>query len=72
MVCSSEGAPIAEVISAIDQLAEDAGTGLPAAEMSSRVAALWAMLTALDPELARLRAAYEGPRDGETPASGQP
>ena len=60
-MCSSGDEPIAEVIRAIDQLAEDAGQGLEAAEMSARVAAVWGMLSALDPELARLRAAYEAP-----------
>jgi hypothetical protein len=60
-VCSSEGGTISEVISAIDQLAEDAEAGLATHELSSRVAAIWAMLAALDPEMARLRAAYEHP-----------
>jgi len=60
-VCSSEDGAITEVIRAIDQLAEDAGQGLEAAEMSARVAAVWGMLSALDPELARLRVAYEAP-----------
>ena len=60
-MCSSEDGAIAEVIRAIDQLAEDADQGLEAAEMSARVAAVWGMLSALDPELARLRAAYEAP-----------
>lgn len=60
-MCSSEDGAIAEVIRAIDQLAEDAGQGLEAAEMSARVAAVWGMLSAIDPELARLRAAYEAP-----------
>jgi hypothetical protein len=60
-VCSSEGGTISEVISAIDQLAEDAETGLAAGELSVRVAAIWGMLTDLDPEVARLRAAYEHP-----------
>jgi hypothetical protein len=61
-VCSIEGGAIAEVISAIDQLAEDAATGLAPSELSARVAALWAMLADLDPEVARLQAAYEHPR----------
>jgi hypothetical protein len=60
-VCSSEDGAIAEVIRAIDQLAEDADQGLEAAELSARVAAVWGMLSALDPELARLRAVYEAP-----------
>jgi hypothetical protein len=61
MVCSIEDEAIAEVISAIDQLAADSGAGLTPADMRSRVAGIWAMLAALDPELARLRAAYEQP-----------
>ena len=60
-MCSSEGETISEVISAIDQLAEDAEAGLGPHELSSRVAAIWAMLAALDPEMARLQAAYEHP-----------
>jgi hypothetical protein len=71
-VCSTEDGAIAGVISAIDQLAEDAGRGLSAHEMSSRVADIWGMLSALDPELARLRAAYEAPGDGPSPAADQP
>ena len=63
-MCSIEDGAIAEVIRAIDQLAEDAGQGLEADEMSARVAAVWGMLSALDPELARLRAAYEAPERG--------
>jgi hypothetical protein len=69
-VCSIEDGAIAEVIRAIDQLAEDAGQGLEADEMSARVAAVWGMLSALDPELARLRAAYEAPERGPGRASG--
>jgi hypothetical protein len=61
-VCSIEGGAISEVIRAIDQLAEDAATGLGAHEVSTRVAAIWAMLADLDPEVARLQAAYERPR----------
>ena len=64
MVCSSEDGAIADVISAIDQLAADCGAGLAAADMRSRVAGIWSMLAALDPELARLTAAYERPARG--------
>jgi hypothetical protein len=63
MVCSIEDGAIAEVISAIDQLAADSGAGLTPADMRSRVAGIWAMLAALDPELARLTAAYEQPTE---------
>ena len=59
MVCSIEDGAIAEVISAIDQLAADSGAGLTGADLRSRIAGVWAMLAALDPELARLSAAYE-------------
>jgi hypothetical protein len=69
-VCSSEDGAIAEVIRAIDQLAEDAGRGLAADELSARVAAVWGMLAAVDPELARLRAAYEAPGGGPGRALG--
>ena len=61
-MCSSEGGTISEVIRAIDQLAEDAGTGMGGPELSARVAAIWGMLADLDPEVARLQAAYERPR----------
>jgi hypothetical protein len=61
MVCSNEDEAITKVISAIDQLAADCGAGLAAADMRSRVARIWSMLAALDPELARLTAAYERP-----------
>jgi hypothetical protein len=64
MVCSIEDGAIAEVISAIDQLAADAVAGLVAADMHARVAGIWAMLAAIDPELARLSAAYEQPTEG--------
>ena len=64
MVCSIEDGAIAEVIGAIDELAADAGAGLVAADMRSRIAGIWAMLAALDPELARLSAAYEQPTEG--------
>ena len=58
-MCSIEDVAIAEVISAIDQLAADSRAGLAPTEMRARVAGIWAMLAALDPELARLSAAYE-------------
>ena len=66
MVCSIEDGAIAEVISAIDQLAADSGAGLTGADLRSRIAGVWAMLAALDPELARLSAAYgQGGQDHE-------
>ena len=70
MVCSIEDGAMAEVISAIDQLAADSGAGLTGAELRSRIAGVWAMLAALDPELARLSAAYE--QAGQAGEAGQP
>ncbi|HEY0716993.1 MAG TPA: hypothetical protein VGD68_05210 [Streptosporangiaceae bacterium] len=61
-MCSIEDGTIAGVISAIDQLAEDAGAGLTGHELSARIAAIWSMLADLDPEMARLRTAYDRPR----------
>lgn len=58
-MCSIEDVAIAEVIRAIDQLAADSRAGLAPTDMRARVAGIWAMLAALDPELARLSAAYE-------------
>ena len=69
MVCSNEDGAITEVISAIDQLAADCGAGLAAADMRSRVARIWSMLAALDPELARLTAAYDRPVPDQPPAA---
>ena len=60
---------MAEVISAIDQLAADSGAGLTGADLRSRIAGVWAMLAALDPELARLSAAYE--QAGQAGEAGQ-
>ena len=52
-------AAIAEIISAIDQLAADTQAGFVAPDIHARIAGIWAMLAALDPELARLSAGYE-------------
>ena len=61
---------MAEVISAIDQLAADSGAGLTGADLRSRIAGVWAMLAALDPELARLSAAYEQAGQAGKPQAG--
>jgi hypothetical protein len=59
IVCSIIDAAIAEIISAIDQLAADTQAGGAAPDIPARIAGIWAMLAALDPELARLSAGYE-------------
>ncbi len=69
-MCSIRDGAVDEVISAIDQLAADSREGMSGADMRARIAAVWAMLAALDPELARLSAAYEDPRDRPRPTDG--
>ena len=70
-VCSITGAAIDRIAEAIDQLASDArgenGEPQPA-ELAARVAELWLMVSALDPELARRKEHYTKPADG-TPSS---
>lgn len=70
-VCSITGAAIDRIAAAIDQLASDArgegGEPRPG-ELAARVAELWLMVSALDPELARRKEHYTKPADG-TPSS---
>jgi hypothetical protein len=66
-VCSITGAAIDRIAEAIDQLASDArgqsGESRPG-ELAARVAELWLMVSALDPELARRKERYTKPADG--------
>ena len=59
--------PIDRIAAAIDQLASDAqgesGEVEPGA-LAARVAELWLMVSALDPELARRKQRYTRPADG--------
>ena len=66
-VCSITGAAIDRIAKAIDQLASDARgeSGEPQpGELAARVAELWLMVSALDPELARRKEHYTKPADG--------
>jgi hypothetical protein len=69
-VCSITGDPIDRLAQAIDQLASDAQGAkgahgeLSDTELAARVAELWLMVSALDPELARRRQRYATPADG--------
>jgi hypothetical protein len=66
-VCSSTGDAIDDVVAAIDQLASDArdaGGTVRGGEAAGRIAALWQMISDLDPELARRARRYTGPADG--------
>jgi hypothetical protein len=66
-VCSSAGDEIDRIAAAIDQLASDvrdANRDARQKELTARVAALWQMVSDLDPELARRAQRYTGPADG--------
>jgi hypothetical protein len=66
-VCSITGDAIDRIAAAIDQLASDAQgakAGSGEEELTARIAALWDMVSDLDPELARRARRYAGPVDG--------
>jgi len=61
------GDAIDRIAAAIDQLAsdvQDASTEASEDELTTRIAALWQMVSDLDPELARRARRYTGPVDG--------
>jgi hypothetical protein len=71
------GDAIDRIAEAIDQLASDAHGDISGPELAARVADLWLMLSALDPELARRKQGYGaiipgGPEPAEPPADGAP
>ena len=60
------GDAIDRIAAAIDQLAsdvQDASSGASEDELTTRIAALWQMVSDLDPELARRARRYTGPAD---------
>ena len=60
-MCSITGDAIDRIAAAIDQLASDARdtkAGVSGDELTSRIAALWQMVSDLDPELARRARGY--------------
>jgi hypothetical protein len=65
-VCSITGDAIGRIAEAIDQLASDvqaeSGEMDPGA-LAARIAEVWSMISALDPELARRRREYTAPAD---------
>jgi hypothetical protein len=63
-VCSIRGDAVDRIAEAIDQLANDALGQSSGPELASRVAELWLMVSALDPELARRSQHYTTPTDG--------
>lgn len=66
-VCSIKGDAVERIAEAIDQLASDAQGESGDRELATRVAELWLMVSALDPELARRKQHYTSPSGG-TPA----
>jgi hypothetical protein len=67
------GDAVDRVAAAIDQLASDsrdAKGGANADELTTRIAALWQMVSDLDPELARRARKYTGLPDGGPSAEG--
>ena len=65
---SNTGDEIGRIATAIDQLESDARGMADEAELTSRIATLWQMVSALDPELARRARRYTAPADGTPPA----
>jgi hypothetical protein len=58
------GGAIERIADAIDQVANDVHGTATEAELIVRVAELWLMMSAIDPELARRQRAYTTPPDG--------
>ena len=60
MVCSIDGSAFRRLAEAIDQLDADRKSA-DAAALEARIAAVWAMVRDIDPELARLTSKYANP-----------
>ena len=60
MVCSTDGSALRRLAEAIDQLDADRKSA-DAAALEARIAAVWAMVREIDPELARLTSKYANP-----------
>ncbi len=60
MVCSIDGSAFRSLAEAIDQLDADRKSA-DAAVLEARIAAVWAMVREIDPELARLTSKYANP-----------
>jgi hypothetical protein len=59
-VCSTDWPALRRVAEAIDRLEADR-RNTDAAGLEARVAAVWSMVSEIDPELARLASGYDGP-----------
>lgn len=63
-MCSITGDAIERIAAAIDQVASDAHGVADEVELTARIAEIWLMMGALDPELARRQQGYTAPADG--------
>ena len=66
MVCSIDESALRRVAEAIDQLDADRKSADSAA-LAARIAAVWAMVREIDPELARLASRYADPSELDPP-----
>jgi hypothetical protein len=69
MMCSTEDAALRRVAEAIDRLEADLRTA-GAADLEARVAAIWSMVSDIDPGLARLVSGYRDLRRRVRPPGG--
>jgi len=60
MVCSTDESALRRLAEAIDQLDADRKSA-DAVALEARIAAVWAMVREIDPELARLTSKYANP-----------
>jgi len=61
-VCSIDESALRRVAEAIDQLDADRRSA-DSASLEARIAAVWAMVREMDPEVARLTSRYANPAD---------
>jgi hypothetical protein len=59
-VCSIDGGALRRVAEAIDRLEADR-RNTDAADLDARIAAVWSMVSEIDPDLARLASRYQKP-----------
>ncbi|GAA1577816.1 hypothetical protein GCM10009678_70670 [Actinomadura kijaniata] len=57
-MCSTEGEPWAQLAQAIDDLAAEGLADLPPEKLVERIAEIWSLVAALDPDIDRRRQGY--------------
>jgi hypothetical protein len=70
-VCSIEGGALRRVAEAIDRLEADRQS-TDAADLEARVAAVWSMVSEIDPRLARLASGYKAANSQADPGPDRP